>query len=586
MYAGKGLIDKITACWMGKNIGGTLGAPVEGHKEKLQLVGLPDLEGHGSLPNDDLDLQLVNLHTLEQRGLDLTINDFSEEWIEHVRFPFDEYGYALTNLRKGLVAPLSGYYNNPFTSCMGSPIRSELWASIAPGRPKVAAFFAYLDAMVDHSGGEGVYGEIFFAVLESLAYKENNIETLIDSSLEYIPDDSRVALAVKDTIGWYKSGIPYEEIRELILQKHGNPNFTDAPQNIAFTMVGLLYGESFADCLLKTVNLGYDTDCTAATLGSIYGILYGTDGIPDNWIEPVGENIKVSDEIQGLDYPKTITELTNRTLDLKQKIDLLDDQLFDIDTIKNYNSQVFYLPVARTHRTAVKVVIDGEDGPLCIIGKDKTLNIKIENNTLDAWGFKLIIRGENSEVLAESSMLTLDAEKAETVSFKVPVLKTENPSAAYSLTLVRYHDDYFWKEFKIDFALPIASIWEIDGNICFGDDGHAVLVGRGKHIARTTVKTDTERKVKFMFASSQPIKIYLDNDLVVQSDTPTDYIPAYHRGSQLLRYTTQLTSEKHTVTFEVDNEKELCEIMINPTTPFICSHHGNNYMNECIIGRE
>ena len=586
MYAGKELIDKITACWLGKNIGGTLGAPVEGCKEKLHLTGLPDLGEQGSLPNDDLDLQLVNLHTLEQRGLELTIRDFSEEWMEHVRFPFDEYGYALTNLRKGFAAPLSGYYNNPFTNCMGSPIRSELWASIAPGRPKAAAFFAYLDAMVDHAGGEGVYGEMFFAVLESLAYEEQKIEALIAASLEYIPSDCRVALAVKDTIQWYQSGVPYEEIRELILEKYGNPNFTDAPQNIAFTIVGLLYGENFEDGLLKVVNIGYDTDCTAATFASIYGILHGTGGIPQNWKEPVGESIKVSEEIQGLPYPQTIAELTARTIKLKEKIDLMDDRFFHIDQMENHHAQVFYIPAAGMNRTAFKVVVEGEDGPLCIVGQDKKLKIKTENHTLDPWHFKLVIRDENSQILAESAPLTVDVGGEELVSFRIPVLKTEKTSASYSVTVVRYHDDFVWNEFQIPVALPIASKWEIDGSTCFGEDGHAVLIGRGKHVARTTVTTNQEYKMKFMFACSQPLTVYLDGVAVVQTDAPTDYIPAYHRGPLQLRYTTQLSPGKHHITFEVNSEEERCEIMLNPTTPFICSHHGNHYMTECLIGRE
>ena len=84
------IYDKIHACWLGKNIGGTLGGPYEGRTERLSLSGIPDIGGNGPLPNDDLDLQLLNLHTLEQRGLYVTANDFSEEWAEHVYFPYDE----------------------------------------------------------------------------------------------------------------------------------------------------------------------------------------------------------------------------------------------------------------------------------------------------------------------------------------------------------------------------------------------------------------------------------------------------------------------------------------------------------------
>lgn len=51
--------DKVRACWLGKNIGGTLGAPFE------CVRGVYDLDYYthdlslGVLPNDDLDLQLA-----------------------------------------------------------------------------------------------------------------------------------------------------------------------------------------------------------------------------------------------------------------------------------------------------------------------------------------------------------------------------------------------------------------------------------------------------------------------------------------------------------------------------------------------
>ena len=65
------LFDKIYACWLGKNIGGTLGTPVEGCKDVMHLTWYPRLDPKGALPNDDLDLQLVNLHAMEQYGVHL-----------------------------------------------------------------------------------------------------------------------------------------------------------------------------------------------------------------------------------------------------------------------------------------------------------------------------------------------------------------------------------------------------------------------------------------------------------------------------------------------------------------------------------
>src|SRR5690606_22909773 len=109
-----------------------------------------------------------------------------------VFFPFDEYGYALHNLRRGIVPPVSGWFNNPFADCMGAPIRSEIWAMIAPGLPELAAFYAWQDAVVDHAGGEGVWGEMLFAAIQSAAFIESGPKTLIEFGLSMIPPQSRV----------------------------------------------------------------------------------------------------------------------------------------------------------------------------------------------------------------------------------------------------------------------------------------------------------------------------------------------------------------------------------------------------------
>ena len=41
---------------------------------------------------------------------------------------------------------------------------------------------------------------------------------------------------------------------------------------------------TFEQCVLKAVNLGDDTDTTAAVAGGIAGIVYGYEGIPRNWV--------------------------------------------------------------------------------------------------------------------------------------------------------------------------------------------------------------------------------------------------------------------------------------------------------------
>lgn len=580
MQFDKKIYDKIYACWMGKNIGGTLGGPYEGTMSRLSLTGLPDIGESGPLPNDDLDLQLLNLHVLEERGLFVTATDFSEEWVEHVYFPYDEYGYALANIRKKMVAPLSGYYNNPFTDCMGSPIRSELWAVLAPGEPDIAAYYAYQDAMVDHAGGEGMYGEVFFAVLESMAFEEENPIKLIEYALSYIPKTCRVYNAVSDTLEWYKKGVAYKDVRELILKKYDSPNFTDSPLNLAFTIVGLLYGCDFGDALLKTVNLGYDTDCTVATLGSILGIIHGTAGIPASWYEPVGEDIVISPEVRGFDYPKTISELTDRTIALNAKLALENKERFKFNYLQSFRQQNFSVPPGSNSGLAVSVVC--EKNSAIIPGKPNDLTAVIENKGCVEWQFQAKIDEQvNSDLCLKNLKPGEKCVFSFTVSGKVNRLMT----AEYRLSIERFHDNQLWKSYDLDFSLPVSSLWRVDGKDCYCDGGLVEFSGKGKHLAETTVSLDSPKTVKLICAGTDPLQLSLDGKKVLESNLQDVYIPAFHRCPDEQYAVLLLDAGRHKIVAETESVNELSKIMLLPVAPESTEQPGNHYYYiDCSVG--
>ena len=58
----------------------------------------------------------------------------------------------------------------------------------------------------------------------------------------------------------------------------------------------LLTTESYADCVIKAVNLGRDTDTTAAVAGALAGMWYGVNTIPVDWTEVLAKY----DEIKAL----------------------------------------------------------------------------------------------------------------------------------------------------------------------------------------------------------------------------------------------------------------------------------------------
>lgn len=51
-----------------------------------------------------------------------------------------------------------------------------------------------------------------------------------------------------------------------------------------------LNSDSYKEAVLKAVNLGRDTDTTAAVTGSIAGLYYGIDSIPSEWIEQTAKS--------------------------------------------------------------------------------------------------------------------------------------------------------------------------------------------------------------------------------------------------------------------------------------------------------
>ena len=57
----------------------------------------------------------------------------------------------------------------------------------------------------------------------------------------------------------------------------------------------LVTTNSFADCLLKAVNLGDDTDTVGAIAGGLAGLYYGYNAIPQEWLKTIEKLRYVTD---------------------------------------------------------------------------------------------------------------------------------------------------------------------------------------------------------------------------------------------------------------------------------------------------
>ncbi len=385
---------------MGKNCGGTLGAPLErawGEAEPFDVWWYPELR-EGGIPNDDLEMQLIWLKALEEVGPQLKAADLAQYWLDHIGYNWDEYGLSKTNLRLGLLPPVSGAYNNWFKDCMGCPIRSEIWACIAPGAPRIAVRYAYEDAICDHAGGESVYGELFNTAVESAAFVISDREQLIDIGMSYVDPQSKTAQAIEAARKAFAEGLDWKAARQRVLEAAPHYNAQYSPINIGFQVLGWLYGEDFGDTLCKTVNCGYDTDCTGATIGSVLGILATRQGLPQRWTEPLGEGISTNESWGGIravsrgpnPVPTTLDELTERVMMVAERVlsahGLLGNgACFEVDPADLYaDDAVRELWNAHTMHLAYQaqtcdVTVDYGDTPAIAAGGTRTLTTRLAN---------------------------------------------------------------------------------------------------------------------------------------------------------------------------------------------------------------
>jgi len=311
--------SKLHGCWMGKAIGGAIGMPYELTTEINDAKGFSTPKGE-PVPNDDLDLQLVWFLAMEDIGPKaLSANVLADYWLTYISPHWNEYGVCRANMEMGLLPPLSGHFKNKWIHSNGAWIRSEIWACLAPGVPNIAMKYALMDATLDHGLGEGTYAEMFTVTMQSYAFFESDIRKLVETALTYIPHDCRVAQSVRLVLEYYDNKRSWQDARNAVVELNRDLGLFQAPGNVAFTVLGLMYGEGdFKKSVLLCVNCGDDADCTAGTCGALLGLVYGIENIPADWKEYIGDRI-VTMCVNGsymVRLPKTCSDFSDKIADM------------------------------------------------------------------------------------------------------------------------------------------------------------------------------------------------------------------------------------------------------------------------------
>lgn len=270
--------------------------------------------------DDDTDYTIMGLHLLEKYGPDFTTTNVAAEWLSllpyHMTYTAERVAYR--NLVEELAPPATATWRNPYREWIGAQIRCDAFGYCAPGRPELAAEFAFRDAALSHVKN-GIYGEMLFAAVISAALVGASLQDAIDAGLREIPARSRLAEAVRFVLKLRRRTDDWQVAHDSIMLEYGHYHGVHTINNAALVLLGLLWGRGdFEKSITIAVMGGLDTDCNGATAGSVFGALAGSRALPQQkWIAPMNDCIRSA--VIGFDNSR-ISDLASRSLTVARKV--------------------------------------------------------------------------------------------------------------------------------------------------------------------------------------------------------------------------------------------------------------------------
>jgi hypothetical protein len=345
------IFDKIYGAWLGRISGCLLGKPVErwmkprlwGYLKDTGQYPLRDYisvdvsgetlkryevdskgcfkENVDHMPeDDDTNYTTISLAVMKRHGHGFTTQDVANLWLQEmpILHTFTAERVVYRNLCMLIPPPASASHRNVHREWIGAQIRADFWGYSAPGRPGLAAEYAWRDASLSHVKN-GIYGEMWAAAMIASAFTTNDVVEIIETGLAQIPNHCRLSEEVKEMIQWRKEGVSYDNAIKrihVIWDENRLHDWCHTISNARIVALGLLWGEGdFEDSITKAVQSGFDTDCNGATVGSIMGIIHGACKIPGKWTHPLNDTLETG--VSGY-HRVSIRDMAEETLHLAE----------------------------------------------------------------------------------------------------------------------------------------------------------------------------------------------------------------------------------------------------------------------------
>ncbi|MGN1399227.1 MAG: ADP-ribosylglycohydrolase family protein [Erysipelotrichaceae bacterium] len=314
------LLDQQYAGWLAQIIGGAYGTCIEGYTGKNIREKYGVVDKYIRKPNtynDDITYELALLLAYDQHGKNTTALDIADEWISRIPTGWSAEDFALRNLKAGILPPESGRFHNPFNEWIGAQMRGAICGQLYPANPYMAAKSAFMDASISHCRN-GIIGEVFNAVLVSMAFVEKDIKKLLQLAIEATPVNSEYGRVVRFAYQQCLENDDYIAAWDNCEEKYQRYNWIHSYPNAAAEVIALYYGQgNFTDTLAICGGCGQDVDCNAAQIATVIGVCYGSESIDEYWKAPIGDNLDTY--VRGLKQ-MSIRDLAKLTFDTAKKI--------------------------------------------------------------------------------------------------------------------------------------------------------------------------------------------------------------------------------------------------------------------------
>ena len=308
--------EKIRAGWLAQLVGGAMGTMVEGYTSENLQKAFGDVTGYLREPNtynDDITFELAFLDAFSEKGYEVTAEDIALRWVGFIPCGWSAEELAIRNIKSGIFPPESGTHCNPFNEWIGAQMRAGICGMAAPGNPYMAARLAWRDGEVSHANN-GILGEVFNAVMTSLAFVNTDIHSVVKASIDMIPKKSEYYSVISYAYDCCMRCDSWQDALKECMDRYHTYNWIHAYPNACCEIIALIYGNGdFRETLHIITMCGIDVDCNAGMIMPLLAIQQGIQSIPSELIHPAFE--KLETYMRGKYREISLEELVQETVD-------------------------------------------------------------------------------------------------------------------------------------------------------------------------------------------------------------------------------------------------------------------------------